>query len=90
MIVAKLELWPNGVSTEAQHLGTLKISNDATGSEEIGNYQCVILKGKRYSNRGGVWRQCRVEGFPRKSANAGPWDLVRAALNRALGRRWQP
>jgi len=28
--------------------------------------------------------------FPRNSTKAGPWDLLRAALNLALNRRWQP
>lgn len=90
MIVAKLELWPNGIADKAEDLGTLKISNDGTGDPDTGNYQCVIMKGKKYSNRGGIWRECRVEGFPRRSPRAGPWDLVRAALNRALNRRWKP
>ena len=88
MIVVKIELWPKGDESRKQDLGVAQITNDQTGTEELGNYMFLLLKSPKYARRPGIWRQGRVIGFPRLSRAAGPWDLLRGVLNEALGPRW--
>jgi hypothetical protein len=88
MIVVRMELWPGGDKARAEDLGIMQITNDETGTADEGNYMYLILKSPKYAQRPGIWRQGRIEGFPRRSRAAGPWDLLRGILNDALGPRW--
>lgn len=66
-------------------LGEATITNDGSGTPEVGNYDVTLFKGARYSARPGTaWKRGRVEGFTRK--RLGPWHLLRDGLVSALGR----
>jgi hypothetical protein len=81
MMVVKVELWPGGIEAAKQDLGTAYITNDGTGTADIGNYDVRLgrMRGR------GVWRTGRVEGFKRKIL--GPWDLLCLALAALVGKR---
>ena len=38
MIVVTVELWPEGNQSQRERLGEVRITNDQTGGERIGNY----------------------------------------------------
>ena len=80
MIVCKLELWPGGDAENAEHLGTIAISNNVIEtirtSGKRGDYRATIMK-----KRNKVWRYVTVKNFPRQSYH--PWNLIREILNKA-------
>lgn len=84
MIVCKLELWPGGVEEGAEHLGTIKISNDMVTSLQSrgkrGAYGYEIFK-KRVEK---LWDSGKIRDFPRLSYH--PWNLIREILNQAADR----
>ncbi len=88
MIRVTVELLPKGDPSRARLLGTATITNDCTGDAERGNYRVELARGPECSGRPGVWRQGRVEGFPRRG-RLGPWDLLLRALQDALRGRPQ-
>lgn len=87
MIVIKIELWPLGDKTKAQILGEIEITNDGAGTRDTGNYNVKLFKwnNKDRTKRGGIWRQGKVAGFPRK--RLGPYDLLLRALLALVGKR---
>lgn len=74
MIRIRAELLPGGREDKKQHLGTIIIANDGSGTSTRGNYNVVISK----RGKGGLWKKCTVENFPRKKL--GVWDLLFSAL----------
>ncbi len=98
MIVIKAELWPKGNSAKAKELGRMAITNE--GSSEGGgkdmpcDYAVVIEKSPAMGAKGqGVWRSCKILGYPRASRWVGIWDLLRSGLDGCLDsprprRRW--
>lgn len=91
MIVIRAELWPGGDKERASPLGTCVIVNDGTGSLTRGNYRVRLstkrgFKDPRKPKPGEVWRECRVEEFPRK--RFGTWDIMHKALRTMLRGRW--
>lgn len=83
MIVVRVELWPKGDQQRARLLGLMRIANDGSGSEALGNYHVTIDKSPEYAKRPGIYRRGRVQGFRRR---LGPWPLLQAALTACLGR----
>lgn len=81
MIVCKLELWPGGDESAAEHLGTIEIRNLV--------YQTAVSQGKRGTYAFKVFKKRKKEpshegvifSFPRKSKH--PWNLVMEILNNA-------
>lgn len=82
MIVVTIELWPKGDQARKRHLGTAIITNDATGSEGLGNYR-VTLSRRGQPDR--PWRLSQVRGFPRQQLGA--YDLLYRALAACVGGR---
>lgn len=78
MIRVTIELVPHGIGTPRSK-GELRIANDGTGTDRIGNYNVKLVGGN-----GRVLTEARVEGFARKSRAA--WELTLEAL-RAIERR---
>ena len=68
MIRITIELCPRGDTKNTKLLGTAIISNDGTGTDQIGNYNITLNKGGKFLKKG------RLEGFPRKKF--GVWDLL--------------
>jgi hypothetical protein len=86
MIVIRIELWPRGDKEKAQLLGEIEITNDGTGTVQIGNYNTKLYKwSKGRTKRGGIWKQGKVTGFPR--LKLGPYDLLLRALLAVVGKR---
>lgn len=61
MIRVTMELIPHGNPTNVQHLGTVHIANDGTGSQSFGNYNVTAL-GKTKK----VFAHAKVIKHPRK------------------------
>ena len=80
MIVLKLELWPGGDRSRSKLLGLVTIVNDGSGTVTSGNYLVTIFKRNSVET---VWKRFKLYNYPRKSANQ--WELVRRALQIALG-----
>lgn len=75
MLVIRVEVWPKGKEAHKKLLGQAVISNDRTGSEELGNYDAEF--------RGdGKTLRAKVAGFPRTMRF---WSLICVALNNAIG-----
>ncbi len=80
MIVVKVELW-GAQSGRVQELFRMTLANDGTqGDGNKGNYDVRLYRkgmeiihedGRNTIRVGGVLRQGRVEGFPRKSYHTG-------------------
>lgn len=89
MIVVTVEMWPGGDKSKRYLLGIATITNDATGTREIGNYdatfsdQVNIVKGGAMPENLLV-HAGRVENFDRQRRNV--WQLLNAALGDALGK----
>lgn len=79
MIVINIELWPLGREEKKKHLGTIKITNDGTGTQEWGNYDVTL---SRKGSPNSVLRKGRVEGF--KRLKYGAYELLGLALNGIL------
>lgn len=74
MIVVKIELWPLGDPKKAKLLGTMILTNDATGSKTNGNYDVALTHAPSFmpsretvsqDPTKAVWRSGRVEGHKR-------------------------
>lgn len=85
MLRITVELLPKGDASRSRHLGTAYITNDGSGDTQHGNYTVVLSKWDKPS---AVWREGRVEGFPRRSR--GSWDLLFRALRACVGVRNAP
>lgn len=85
MLVVTIELWPKGDRSKARNLGTAFISNDMTGSVEIGNYEVMLSK---WGEPTQPWRVGRVRGFGRLTGS--PWELLRRAIYQATNRTASP
>ena len=79
MIRVTIEMLPKGSEERKYRLGTLIIYNNG-GTATQGVYEAVA-----YSKRGAVWKQARVEGFPRKKLLA--FDLLYRVLREMCGER---
>lgn len=87
VIVVKLELWPGGDESRTQDLGKAEIFN-VTDLAEISSYGVRLLKGARYSKRPGtLYKEGRVDNFPRRDQRWGPWELLALALESTVGYR---
>lgn len=79
MIRVTVELLPYGLEQNKQHLGTVVIANDGSGTKSRGNYKF------RLSRRGqpeSAWLVGTVENFPRLRLTA--YDLLYLALKKVL------
>lgn len=80
MIHVTVELWPRGDKSRARKLCEMNIINDATGTNELGNYRVsASIPGRRKQTVVG-----RVRKFERLRDNV--WVLVRRALNGVVKR----
>lgn len=59
MLVATLELWPQGDRTRAKQLVNALIWNDGSGTPETGNYQYLVSTEK--DPEGGFWTPATVD-----------------------------
>ncbi|MCW8137277.1 MAG: hypothetical protein KIT58_00020 [Planctomycetota bacterium] len=76
LIVSLVQRWPRSRSEVT----------DAEGKPyELGNYDVSLAHSGAYAGRPGVWRQGRVERYPRERLS--PYHLVLRALEAALGTR---
>ena len=74
MLVIKVELWPFGFKAGKRELDRIYIINDATGTNDIGNYEVV-----HSSDGSNIPRLVRVEDFDRK---LGALELLRRGLEK--------
>lgn len=72
MIRVTVELIPKGDESKARILGTMEITNDATGSDGLGNYNGTLKA--EYIDR----RKGHVREFRRREQSV--WSLVGAFL----------
>lgn len=82
MLVVRLEVWPGGDPAGAREVGVMRIANQLTGNEELGDYTVEIDHCGDFYGKPGVWKQGRVHGHPRKKLS--PFHLVLSALQNAL------
>jgi len=75
MIVVKVELWPYGSEDMARTLGTAKIANDGTGSQDCGNYVAELYKESLDAR---PWKRVKVKGFARLQNSV--WELLYLVL----------
>ncbi len=76
MLRITVELLPMGDESCKRLLSVAEIANDGTGTLDAGNYVFSISDREQ---RGGVWRQGTVTGFPRQRLTA--WDLLYRVLH---------
>ncbi len=82
MIRVTIELLPWGCEARKQHLGTIEIANDGSGSRSVGHYRA------RLSRRGAprsVWKEAKIKNFPRLRWTA--YDLLYRVLREVVGER---
>lgn len=78
MIRVTLDLISAVAADRSRRIGHADIVNIG-GTEHIGSYLVRLYLGRP----GVVWRECRLDGFPRKRLNA--WDLLCRGLATILG-----
>lgn len=79
MIVVIIELWPGGCPDGKRQLGEIVISNDGSGTTEIGNYEVVASHaGNYFGKRPEPYKRGSVSGFARKLS---PYRLLCRALH---------
>lgn len=83
MIRVTVELVSAISPSRSRVLGVAEISNDATGTPEIGNYNVRLSKWAPKTAE--TWKRGRVIGFRRRVR--GPWDLLFLALRNTVGGR---
>mgnify|MGYP001304080439 CR=1 FL=1 len=83
MLVIKIELHPGGDASKARCMGSAVIINDASGTQELGNYKALFFD----SGLPDDWRDqmkagngLEVMDFQRLKEKS--WDLVRRFLNK--------
>ncbi len=76
----------SGIDGHQEVLGIGYIGNDCTGTHTSGNYDTYFLKKGRskIKKESDIWRQGRVEKFPRQRLNA--WNLLYRALHIAINK----
>lgn len=74
MINIDIELWPHGYQERSVRIGQIEIINDGTGTLSRGNYVVKLYR----KNSTKVWKEGRVENFPRKRLNS--YDLLLRGL----------
>ncbi len=74
MIRITIQLIPKGDESRARTLGKMEIANDATGNQDVGNYEGTLHA--EYTRPEG--RKGRVSDFNRRKQSA--WSLVGAFL----------
>jgi hypothetical protein len=85
VLVVKVELH-SAVTGEVTLLGQAVISNDGTGTREIGNYEVRVGNWTSLTKTiDRPWRQGEVKSWARLTSNV--WCLVREALNQALSKK---
>lgn len=77
MIVIKVELWPFGSEANKRELVRGYVSNDGTGTKQIGNYK-VRLHGKDEK----PWREVKVNNWQRETQHV--WKLIAECLSKAV------
>lgn len=80
MVVVKIELWPGGSESDAREIGRMEITNDGSGTEDIGSYSVALLHAGRYWGKPGYWRQGSSVKYMRLVSS--PYHLVAACLAR--------
>lgn len=73
-------------SGDVTTLGIATISNDGTGTNELGNYDVTLSKWAPKEHQ--TWRAGTVTGFNRRTRGA--WDLLYLALYACVGPRNDP
>lgn len=84
MVVVKIELWPKGDESKATPIAIARITNDGTGTAELGNYAVSLSHAGKFFGRPGAWKTGRVLRFNRTWS---PYHLVYYALKITLGLR---
>jgi len=82
VVRATIELIPFGDENRKQHIGTIEIANNGSGSGDLGNYDVRLSKFDRPMS---TWRRGVIVGFRR--IKRGPFDLLLAALDTTVGKR---
>lgn len=78
MLVVHLEVWPGGDSTKRRKIGQINITNDGTGTEEVGNYNISASHaGKYYGTNPKPYKIGKLAGFNRSLS---PYRLLSRAL----------
>ena len=81
MIVVTIEMWPHGQQESSKILGVCTISNDLSGTKELGNYKVSLSHSGKYIERKGTWKTGKVKNHKR---NLSPYHLVYKALRACL------
>ena len=84
MIVVKLELHST-LDGSVTDLGRMYISNDGTGTSEVGNYNVKIMRKGVLNQDGNVWKYGRIERHSRKAVTV--WILIVKAISAYLKRK---
>jgi len=80
MVLVTIQLVSAHGEDKNRMLCVMKISNDGTGTKELGNYNYVLSHAGKYIGKRGVYRKGRIENFPR---NASPYRLIQRCLKHA-------
>lgn len=81
MIKVWVKMYPHGDKCKKFTMGVLRIWNDSTGDEKVGNYKWELdHSGAFYNKRKNPWKRGTVKGFRRTLC---VWTLVARALKAA-------
>lgn len=83
MVVATIEVWPNGKQENARSLGVVLITNDGTGTQQAGNYDVILAHSGKYFGRFGAWKTGKVE---RHRRSLSPYHLLYASIGACIKR----
>lgn len=83
MIVIRIEMWPRGRPERKYLLGQATITNDGTGTGNLGHYKFNIGRRGIDDIYARPWKTGAVKNFPRQRLNV--WHLLLRALKDALG-----
>lgn len=81
MIVVKLELH-SAIDHTITEVGRMYLTNDGTGTDEIGNYDVKIMRKGVSNSNGAVWKYGKVVRHSRKAVTV--WILIVKAISACL------
>lgn len=93
MLRCTIEIIPHGIDELARKIGIVEIGNDGTGTQQTGNYRCILRKTPPWSGAlKAKWKDGVLQGMPEDADiitgtiegfdrhKRGPYDLLFRAL----------
>lgn len=74
MIMITIELWPHGQEERKRVIGTVKIVNDGSGTNQVGVYDYTVLGHDSYDDS---WREVASGRIKRHQRAGGVWALIK-------------